>query len=236
MVWIDFSCKIRKIFTNMSDKKINELIKLIEENDLNCLKNMQLDINYKNSHGKPLIILAVECCLVKIVQKIINLNADINITNQYGVTALSKAHSGVALTEISEIMLLLIESGASPNLKDNQGNNILIRAVAQRQHELVQLLIDKCLDLNLNTHNDKNIPIFIIAIQNNDIEMVSILCHGAKSKSQLYKYEKQLNKYSDVLDKITNFQANDILKKLLIKYSMEKILVEKPEIIKKPKL
>lgn len=220
----------------MSDQKINELIKLLKDNDLNVLKTMQLDVNYKNSHGKPLIILAVECDLLDIVKKLIGLSADINITNQYGETALIKAHNRAPLSEVSEIMLLLIESGANPNLKDNQNNNILIKAVSQYQYKLVQLLIDNYPELNLNIQNRKNIPVFIDAIQNNDFEMVNILCHGAKNKSQIHKYEKQLIKHIKSLGITISRDTQDILKKLLNKYSIEKILVEKTEVIKKLKL
>ena len=92
------------------DNKINEVKKL--------LKDKSVDINEQDIENNTPLMYACEEGKKDIVKLLVEADADLNIQNSYGETALRKVDSPHSESIAEDITRYLIEQGANPHLKE----------------------------------------------------------------------------------------------------------------------
>ncbi|MES2543601.1 MAG: ankyrin repeat domain-containing protein [Bacteroidota bacterium] len=96
------------------------------------------NINGSSSMGTPLMAAVVKK-YPAIVKLLLENNADVNIADANGTTALIYA----AMFKNYDIALLLIKAKASPDAKDNRGNSALDYAILANDDKLIEILKTK---------------------------------------------------------------------------------------------
>jgi ankyrin repeat protein len=103
------------------------------------------DVNAKDEHGRPVLVLAAESDRrgrTKMVKLLLEKGADVNAKDQSGRTPLMKATETGSL----EMVKLLLDKGADVNVKDERGETALKRAY--RNTAIAELLLNKGADVN----------------------------------------------------------------------------------------
>ena len=138
-----------------------------------------VDINsFSNSYEiyTPITIAANEN-QIEIVKCLINHGADIDLKEQNCGNALFQS----AFLGFNDIVLLLLENGADPNIIADH-SPILYQLVFQKNKELIELLIKHGVDVNLKTREFS--PSICEAIKNGDTGITELLLkNGAKTNS-----------------------------------------------------
>jgi len=116
--------------------------------------NVNMSNNFKNT---PLML---ACNNNKITENCIKLlldkNADINVQNLAGDTALILA----SIRMRPKFVKLLLQHGANPNIQNNKGETALMYAVSEGYGDIVQLLIKYRCDINIKNSDGKSAFIF----------------------------------------------------------------------------
>lgn len=105
-------------------------------------RGAKLDVT-DNDGNTPLIAAACECALATMnsaydtVKILLDMGCNVNARSKNGTTALMNAASGFGGASIVE---LLLQSGASPRLKDRHGNTALSLARRSHREDKVQLI------------------------------------------------------------------------------------------------
>ena len=81
------------------------------------------------------------------LKELVEKGADVNATNQWGLTPLSRAGS-------SDIAAFLISKGAKPDAKGGAGITALVEAITGGQTDVVKLLIAQGVDVNAKSGGD----------------------------------------------------------------------------------
>ena len=105
-------------------------------------------VNAKNDYGVTPISLASENANVLVVQRLIKAGADVNVATTTGETPLMTAVRAGSIP----VVKALVAAGADVNLRGGgREQSALHWAVAQKQHEMVKVLIDAKADLDART-------------------------------------------------------------------------------------
>jgi uncharacterized protein len=126
-----------------------------------------VDLNIKDLNGDTVIM---KICKLNIVEKLVKYGAEIDAQNNAGETALMHA---VKCINNVELIDFLINLGADPTIKDNKGNNLLIKSL-----EAGDFLFDAILELNsidINEKNNKGYTALMMAIYNGQNRRARIL-------------------------------------------------------------
>jgi ankyrin repeat protein len=83
------------------------------------------NLEYKNEKGWSVLIMAAFAHSYKIVEKLLEMGADINATNNKGTTVLMYAKTKVKENSNFAFLDFLIDKGADPSKKDIAGKNVL---------------------------------------------------------------------------------------------------------------
>jgi ankyrin repeat protein len=102
------------------------------------------DPQAKTIYGWTVIHAAVFCDSKKLVQLLIDKGVDVNVKAS-GMTPIGEAIGN----ENKEIIELLIDSGVNVNAKDDRGNTILHQAAYRGSQKIVEFLIAKGADINI---------------------------------------------------------------------------------------
>ncbi|MBQ3933938.1 MAG: ankyrin repeat domain-containing protein, partial [Elusimicrobiaceae bacterium] len=190
---------------------IDEITKKIEEEDLEDASNkikMELpDPNIPSSNGTPLIVFAAEKDYADIVADLIQKGADPNKADlNTSETALIKA----VRNQDFEIISILLNAGANPNLGTNQGVTPLSLAISLKNENLATHLLSSGATngiskekLLLYTFEKNNIGVMLmlaggispnITDKDNNTPLIISSANGdIKSAKQLVSYRANLN-------------------------------------------
>ncbi len=83
------------------------------------------NLEYKNEMGWTLLVIAAFAHSYKIVEKLLEMGADVNATNNKGTTVLMYAKTKVKENSNFAFLDFLIDKGADPSKKDIAGKNVL---------------------------------------------------------------------------------------------------------------
>lgn len=135
---------INKIPTTITiSGKFDRAAQLIENNQLmellDLIKENPLLVNENDDNGETLIYKAVAQSNLSAVQMLLELDADLHRSeNQIGNSPIL----GVIETGNIEIAKILLEAGADPESRDNNGESAIIKAVIEDRIEVLTLLLE----------------------------------------------------------------------------------------------
>ncbi len=109
-----------------------------------------------------------------IVDRLLAIGTDVNITNDYGVTPLMWA----CFKGFFEIAVILILNGADVNLQNKNGYTALMNAVENCHIDIVQMLIENKADVNVKA-KDGNSPLKIAWDKGEHVIASKLIAAGA---------------------------------------------------------
>lgn len=181
---------------------MSDLLDAFEENNITKFKQLLqtgvTDINQTYHYGFTLLIAASYFNKIDFVKLLIKNNADLNIKNSIGNTALDMAF--LRCKDTTEIMYLLIEAGINVNSQNKRfGNTILLKVCEiDNRFDLIKKLIDYNVDVNLNNYYDQT-PL-VWACKNDYPEYIKLLVlNGATvdySHQEILKYKEYIDSFS----------------------------------------
>jgi len=157
------------VYLAISNNSLDELDTLLSNN---------ADVNMNSNDGRTPLINAVSRNNVAGARQLIKAGADVNMTDKTGWTALHFTVNGHESQQFdgSELMKLLITSGANINAKTSAGYTVVgLAAVNNRLDELPVLLAQNP-DVNI-TDNDGDTPLSE-AVAENHVELVKALINA----------------------------------------------------------
>ena len=131
------------------------LIKALRKGDVKQVQELLkkgADVNAKDGHGSPALVLAAESDYrgrTELMKLLLEKGADVNAKTKGGWTALMEA----ALRGHVELVKLLLDKGADVNATDRDGATALITAAGRGHLDVVRLLADKGADANARTRS-----------------------------------------------------------------------------------
>lgn len=157
------------------------LITSVNENNKFILDNI-------NNSGKTLLIQLIEIYKLKknnlellklLFKEKINLNHPINnLPLNYAIQL-----------NLKEIVILLLNNGADPNLKDNDGKSSIMISIKKNLYNLTKILINNGADINIHDHQLNNFPLNI-ALNHKNKKIVKLIMDNKPN----YKFkDKYLN-------------------------------------------
>lgn len=163
-----------KTFEKFNDIADQNIFDYIRHNDLDSIKNyikVGSDLNITNINGFTPLIYASFLGRFDVIKLLLNENVFLDKTNANGMTALSITSE---YREHYNIVKLLLEFGANPNIKDIHDNTALIHACCGFNNlNNIKLLLDNNADINLQ--NDKGRTALIESSIRFSIENIEIL-------------------------------------------------------------
>jgi ankyrin repeat protein len=167
---------VRSPLSTAIEMKNLELVKLLVEHGA--------DVNPKFPNPNPLSE-AVAVGSKEIVSYLIEKGADVNKIDDMGF---APVHNAVFKEVNSEILTLLLEHGANPDIKDPNGETPLFYAVRNRDPEKVKILLDH--GARLNVTNNKGETPYIIGMQVG-FQPISLIAGSDDSKPIVVKKGKK---------------------------------------------
>lgn len=129
------------------------------------------DVHFQDAAGDTPLIRAAYYNKPLVLQTLLNAGADVNVQNKRGVTALMIATRNGQ--QFNDILKLLLEKNANPNLLDKDGNTALLDAAQLWNVEAVKLLADAGADVN-QANEDGITPLIFAADCGEDIKKAKI--------------------------------------------------------------
>lgn len=159
------------------------------------------DINSQNSVGDTALIKAIETNNKQAFNFLMSINVDLEIANDFGVTALMAACTMVD----DHYALKLLQNNAEINKQSVAKSSPLLNAISREKHEVVDIMIEKGADLKVVDNKGFGV-LHIIAHAKNE-EFVSSFIDQVKDKVDL-----DLKAYSgttpiDVMIQVGNYKA-----------------------------
>jgi ankyrin repeat protein len=113
---------------------------------------------------------------IKIVEKILDEGIDVNITNKDGITPLITA----VKNGYTNIVKLLIEKGANVNVKDNNGDPIILLATSSNNIgvDILRLLIENGANVNVTSNDEYFRTPLTSALSGHRKEMAELLINN----------------------------------------------------------
>jgi uncharacterized protein len=131
------------------------------------------NVNQSDIDGKTALIDAIQEQNIEIIQFLIENGADVNWA-QYNGNYLGSIPLEIAVSSgSSEIVNLLLESGANPHINSDYGITLLMLAASKPNIEIVDLLIQQNIDIN--TLDNQGRSALSYAVINDHMEMAQYL-------------------------------------------------------------
>ena len=158
-----------------------------------------IDRNGENALTKALVRMKKynSATCAKAVEILKKTNVDMNVKNKDGVPALSLAY-----TKPEELKQLL-ETGADPNLRDNNGRTALMKSTYPVQVESIRLLLEHGADPNV-TDNKGMTPLMV---QRDSPEAVALLIKAGARINAREKFGRTALFYSVMFNQIKSVKA-----------------------------
>lgn len=128
-----------------------------------------LNINYRNLYGQTLLILSVNLDLIEIVVLLLDNGADVNLFDNDGETALTRASFFGKRT----IVEILVSHGADVNHRTNYGSSALTLSGFNNDIDLIKILLSK--GNNINDVDEKKTTALMIAAAWDNFEVCTFL-------------------------------------------------------------
>jgi ankyrin repeat protein len=178
--------------------KENQLFNSIVNNDLDEAKwlvSRGANINYQDSNKDTALHYAINSYRMDLIKPLLELGADINITNSQGITPLMslckldydtyKYNPRPLLDSASEHILsfldILIEAGADINTVDNHSHTAILYSLLHHNSRITKKLIDIKANLHIKDHRGQD---FVDELcYKKDYELLTYLCHSSDTKA-----------------------------------------------------
>nr|MDO8082437.1 ankyrin repeat domain-containing protein [Candidatus Freyarchaeota archaeon] len=141
------------------------------------------DVNYKAKYIETPLNYASMYGHVEIVKLLLDAGADVNKKGDYGRTPIMYAVKRVPEDKrFFEISKLLLDTGADVNLTNEEGDNVLLELLWEKQvdYNTVKLLIDHGIDLEYRTQYYGGLTAIIRAANMGHFEIVKLLLNFGK--------------------------------------------------------
>lgn len=177
---ITISGKFDAAAQHLENNQLMDLLELIKENPLL--------VNENDDNGETLLFKAVAQSNLSAVQMLLELDADLHRSeNVVGNSAILR----VIETGDVEIATTLLNSGADPESRDNNGESALIKAIIEDRPELLALLLEY--GVILDRRDERGHTALMHAITTNKLEMVkALLTAGANPTVKTLANESML--------------------------------------------
>ncbi|MBP5426882.1 MAG: ankyrin repeat domain-containing protein [Clostridiales bacterium] len=184
----EFYSKKKNIFDKCIDGDVKTLEKLIEKEKLAGNEDC---VNEVNEKGKTPLILACLHGNIEVVDKLIELGADINrIERVNGWTPLYAA----CVCGRVDIVKRLLENGANVNKGINNGFTPLQVVCWHRKVEIVDVLLDAGADVNKANYAGKTAIFFANQVSNIEVIKKLLSCEGIKKDKVAQEARDKINK------------------------------------------
>jgi hypothetical protein len=151
-----------------------EFISAIIDQNINyakelLLQDINININYRNSFGQTLLILAVNFDFIEIVTLLLNNGADVNLFDNDGETALTRA----SFFGRRSIVDILVRHGADINHRTNSGSSAITLSGFNNDVDLIKILIKG--GANINDSDKTKTTALMIATAWDNFEVCTFL-------------------------------------------------------------
>lgn len=167
-------CKQRLILPPITFKEIYNAIAASELTMLQTLIE-RTNINTRDNRGGTALHYATMWRNITIMEWLLTNNADANIQDVFGDTAL---HLAADLRDNHRCINLLLEKGANPNIVNNHGNSPLYNAAVKGDDRSIKLLLQNEADINCQ-NNDGSTPLSIAVFLKRYNAAITLLNCGA---------------------------------------------------------
>lgn len=131
-------------------------------------------VKYKDEFGSNLLMEIIHDIDVSIIQKLIDMQSDINLLDGEGITAMHTLIRDGKGRYLEKIQLLL-DSGFDLEIAGYNGWKPLHKAVFYNCYDIIKLLLENGADINSRTELDNEKTALMLAAFNNNLRMVKTL-------------------------------------------------------------
>lgn len=161
---------------------------------------LEVFVNSDWGDGKSLLHLAVQQDDIKLVKQCIQLNADVNMVDRQGCTALFYCKS-------LEIAKFLVDNGVDVNILDRCYDTAVVSLYNDGKVDIIAYLAEITnLDIESGNNNSKTLLQKMISCEEKDLSLFKIVISGTKNINRVNNYSRSYlmnaalkNKYLDVI-------------------------------------
>ena len=175
-VFEDLPANQEHIISEFSDTPEDRLFKAVWTADVASLRGTRIDINRKDAVGRTPLHIAAEKGYLDVAMFLIEMGANVNVTDANGNTPLIFI---IHKTRDMEIIKRLLEKGAAVNTQNRTGETALMYAAWRGHTNIVHLLLENRADATLKNRQDDTA--LTLAQSQGHLEIVEMLKVATKS-------------------------------------------------------
>ena len=175
-VFEDLPANQEHIISEFSDTPEDRLFKAVWTADVASLRGTRIDINRKDAVGRTPLHIAAEKGYIDVAMFLIEMGANVNVTDANGNTPLIFI---IHKTRDMEIIKRLLEKGAAVNTQNRTGETALMYAAWRGHTNIVHLLLENRADATLKNRQDDTA--LTLAQSQGHLEIVEMLKVATKS-------------------------------------------------------
>ena len=145
-------------------------------NTIETLVNAGIDVNRRNNQNQTALFEVFKNTRYQQVQEITEFlmvkGAEINIKDNQGINILFMAVSSRNIPY--SVIKLLLDKGVEIDVQNSRGETPLLRAIAYKNWQVAQLLIDRGANVNIRSMDYRQTPLSM-AVGENNLEMIELL-------------------------------------------------------------
>ena len=235
----NIAIKLIKAGAILKSESLNDVFNLDSDEIFNLLFEKGVDFLYDDV---TLLMLAAAHGNERILERLIQQNASVDIQDDDGLTALMASSLNPEEYDYVNIAQKLIEAGANMNIRNKIGNTALMVAISHGKIGISKVLIEKGADLNIRNNEDQTA--LMLAHRQNNFDIISLLEKSIITADLLKDEDDQLRKTIIDIIRKNPFSSkwksdddyiSDLLKKNNIFNKNPKSIVIVIELLKKQK-